>query len=587
MSLILFLAVSGIVLALAYRWYGRILARFLELNDIAPTPAHTQRDGIDYEPARRSWLLPQHFSAIAAAGPIVGPILAGTYFGWFPAWIWIIFGAIFIGGVHDLMTLVASVRHGAKSIAEVVKRYMNQRSYLLFLGFIWISLVYVIIAFADVTAGTFVQKASVADAAAPGPAVATSSLLYLGLAVVMGVCMRRFKLGEGKAKLIFLPLVIAAIVVGPMLPLDLGALTGVARPQLLWDHVLLIYCFFAALSPLWLLMQPRGALGGYFLYVIVIVGVLGAIVGGISGQTNIVSPAFSGADLFGFTGPNNTIPPLLPVLFITIACGACSGFHSIVASGTTSKQLDRETDAKPVAYGSMLLESFLACLSLATVMILAKPTGRPDLTYADGIGIFMNQATFGLVSIEIARQFGLLCFATFVFDTLDACTRLARYVLMELTGWTGRAGMIGTTLVTLALPAIVVSLPPAVVAGQPIPIWRAFWNLFGSSNQLLAALALLGVTVWLHQKGKSVWFTLGPTIFMLGMTLWSLLLSVRTHLARLETGGAAALHHIEFAVVLVLLVMSVWLVVEAILIARNRTPPAPLVPTAPSPAPAG
>ena len=575
MSLILFLAVSGVVLALAYRWYGRLLARFLELDGTVRTPAHTRRDGLDYEPARTSWLLPQHFSAIAAAGPIVGPILAATYFGWLPAWLWIIFGAIFIGGVHDMMTLVASVRHDAKSIAEVVRRYMNRRSYVLFLAFIWISLVYVIIAFADVTAGTFVQKASVADAAAPGPAVATSSILYLGLAIVMGLCMRRFGLGEGKAQLIFLPLVLVAIVAGPYLPFDLGAVTGSARPQLLWDYLLLGYCFLAALSPVWLLMQPRGALGGYFLYVIVVVGVVGVVVGGLSGNVSIVAPAVSQADLFGFTG---AIPPLLPVLFITIACGACSGFHSIVASGTTSKQLNRETDARAVGYGGMLLESFLACLSLATVMILAKPTGRPDLTYADGVAIFMNQATFGLISVEVARQFGLLCFATFVFDTLDACTRLARYVLMELTGWTSRRGMVLATGLTLLLPALVVSLPPAVVGGQPLPVWRAFWNLFGTSNQLLAALALLGVTVWLHRRGRPVWITLGPTIFMLVMTLWSLLISVQTHLGRVRTGTAAAVHHVEFSVVVLLSAMAVWLVVEAFLLARQRPPAAPLVP---------
>jgi len=579
MSLILFLAVSGIVLAVAYRWYGRILSNYLGLDPKVATPAHTKRDGLDFEPASRWWLLPQHFSAIAAAGPIVGPILAGTYFGWLPAWIWIIVGAIFIGGVHDLMTLVASVRHDAKSIAEVVKRYMNRRSYLLFLAFIWISLVYVIIAFTDVTAGTFVQKASSADAAAPGPAVATSSLLYLGLAIIMGLCMRKFNLGGGKAQLIFLPLVVLAIIAGPMFPLDLAGLTGSARPQVLWDHLLLIYCFFAALSPLWLLMQPRGALGGYFLYVIVIVGVVGVVVGGLSGNLTIAAPAVSTANLFTFNG---TTPPLLPVLFITIACGACSGFHSIVASGTTSKQLDKETDARPVAYGGMLLESFLACLSLATVMILAKPTGRPDITYADGIAAFMNQATFGLISIDMARQFGLLCFATFVFDTLDACTRLARYVLMELTGWTGKAGMIGATLLTLALPAVVVSLPPALVGGQEIPIWRAFWNLFGISNQLLAALALLGVTVWLHQKGKSLWFTLGPTIFMLIVTMWSLMITGQIHLGRLRAGNVAALHHIEFLVAVALFVMSVWIVVEAILLARGRSrpPSAPLVPAA-------
>jgi carbon starvation protein len=576
MSLILFLAVSAIVLAWAYRWYGRILARYLDLDPAVRTPAHTQRDGLDFEPASKSWLLPQHFSAIAAAGPIVGPILAGTYFGWLPSWLWIIFGAIFVGGVHDLMTLVASVRHGAKSIAEVVRRYMNRRSYLLFLAFIWISLVYVIIAFADVTAGTFVQKASVADGDAPGPAVATSSILYLGLAIVMGLCMRRFKLGEGKAQLIFLPLVLGAIVAGPYLPLDLAALTGTARPQLTWDYILLVYCFFAALSPVWLLMQPRGALGGYFLYVIVIVGVVGVVVGGLKGDLTIAAPAVSNAHLFSFNGAT---PPLLPVLFITIACGACSGFHSIVASGTTSKQLDRETDAKPVGYGGMLLESFLACLSLATVMILAKPTGRPDLTYADGVAVFMNQATFGLISIDVARQFGLLCFATFVFDTLDACTRLARYVLMELTGWTGRIGNIAATAATLSLPAIAVSLPPAVVAGQPIPLWRAFWNLFGTSNQLLAALALLGVTVWLRQRQRSVLITLVPTVFMLGMTLWSLGLSAQQHLGRLKAGNAAVVQHVEFGVVVVLSAMAIWLIVEAILLARNRPPETPpLVP---------
>lgn len=577
MSLIVFLAVSGIILALAYRWYGRILANYLQLDPTRKTPAHEMRDGIDYEPAKTSWLLPQHFSAIAAAGPVVGPILAGTYFGWLPSWLWLIFGAIFIGGVHDLMTLVASVRHGGKSIAEVVRRYMNRRSYLLFLAFIWISLIYVIIAFADVTAGTFVQKASVADGDAPGPAVASSSIIYLGLAIVMGLCMRKFKLGEGKAQLIFLPLVVLAIIVGPQIPFDLAALTGTSRPQMMWDHILLIYCFFAALSPMWLLMQPRGALGGYFLYVIVIVGVVGVVVGGLSGKLDIVYPAVSSANLFEYNG---TVPPMLPVLFITIACGACSGFHSIVASGTTSKQLNRETDAKPVAYGAMLLESFLACLSLATVMILAKPTGRPDLTYADGIAVFMNHATFGLISTDIARQFGLLCFATFVFDTLDACTRLARYVLMELTGWTSKAGMIGATALTLALPAIVVSLPPAVVNGAPIPLWRAFWNLFGTSNQLLAALALLGVTVWLSQKkGRSVWITLGPTILMLIMTLWSLGLTAQQHLARLKAGGAAVVQHVEFIVVIVLSIMAIWLIVEAILLAKNRPqPPAPLVP---------
>jgi carbon starvation protein len=391
----------------------------------------------------------------------------------------------------------------------------------------------------------------------------------------MGVCLRYTKLGEKRAQLIFLPLVVLAIIAGPHIPLNLGELTGVARPQVLWDWILLGYCFFAAMSPMWLLMQPRGALGGYFLYVVILLSVVGIVIGGVSGELSIAAPAVTSGSFFRFEG---STAPMLPFLFITIACGACSGFHSIVASGTTSKQLDRETDAKPVAYGGMLLESFFACISLATVMILAKPTGRPDLTYADGLAIFTSHATFGLIPVDIARQFGLLCFATFVFDTLDACTRLARYVLMEITGWKGRSGVVAATALTLVLPLIVVSLPPAELAGQQIPIWRVFWNLFGSSNQLLAALALLGVTVWLRHRRKSVWITLIPTAFMLVMTVWSLGATLSIHLERMRLHTAATVHHFEFGVAILLLVMAIWLVVEAVLLTRDKPPTTPLEP---------
>ena len=575
MSLLLFLIVSALVLGLAYRWMGRYLANYFHLDASAPVPSHTQRDGLDFEPARASYLLPQHFSAIAAAGPIVGPILAAPLFGWLPAWIWIIVGAILIGGVHDFATLVASVRHNARSIAEVVRCHMNRRSYLLFLAFIWVSLIYVIIAFADVTAGTFVQKAVAGGADAPGAAVTTSSIFYLLLAVVMGLVVRYTKLGENRAKAFFLPLVLGAILIGPSLPFDLGALTGAARPQMLWGFVLLAYCFFAALAPVWLLLQPRGALGGYFLYVIMIVGVLGIVIGSLNGSLSIQAPAFGTADLFTFSGGKQ---PLLPMLFITIACGACSGFHSIVASGTTAKQLATEADARPVAYGGMLLESFLACLSLATVMILAKPTGRPDLTYADGIAVFMNQASFGTISVGVARQFGLLCFATFVFDTLDACTRLARYVFMEFTGWKSRPALYGATLVSVAVPALVLAMPPAVVDGAAVPLWRVFWNLFGSSNQLLAALALLGVTVWLARRGRTPWLTLGPTIFMLVMTIWSLGLTLWQRGALLQAGAAQPAHRMEFGVAAVLVAMALWLVVEAVLLVWRPAPPPGPVP---------
>lgn len=566
MQLILFLVVSAVILTLAYRWVGRFLARFFALDPKVVTPAHELRDGMDYEPAKAPYLLSQHFSAIAAAGPIVGPILAGMWFGWLPTYLWIIIGCIFVGGIHDFTTLLASVRHKSRSIAEVVSRYMNRRSYLLFLFFIWISLIYVIIAFTDVTAGTFVKAAATADGTAPGPAVASSSMMYLLLAVLMGLSIRFLKMTPGRAKLLFLPLVIVAILAGPIIPFDISQIFGTTNPQVTWDYILLGYCFLASIAPIWLLLQPRGDLGGYFLYIIIVVGVVGIFVGGLSGDLTIQAPAVSNAEWFSF---KDGLAPIFPILFITVACGACSGFHSIVASGTTSKQLDCELDAKPVAFGGMLLEGFFACLSLATVMILVKPAGSPDGIFAGGVAQFIHHGTFGLIPVDKAMQFGLLCFATFVFDTLDACTRLARYVLMELTGWKGRQGMMLATVLTLALPVLVLSLPPAELAGNKLPLWRVFWGLFGSSNQLLAALALTAVTVWVAHTGRRYWLTLTPALFMFAMTLWSLSLNLLQHTKRMDAGNVATLHHVEFGVGIVLIIMAVWLLVEACLVLRQ------------------
>ncbi len=577
MQLVLFFVISALLLAFAYRHMGRFLLRAADIDpaDPAPTPAHAQRDGRDYEPARWSWLLPQHFSAIAAAGPVVGPILAATWFGWLPAWLWIIVGAIFIGGVHDFFTLVASVRHAGKSIAEVVRRHMNRRCHLLFLTFVWVSLVYVIVAFADVTAGAFSALGTAPDGAdAPGPAVATSSLLYLGLALIMGWTLRTTRLGEGRAQLIFLPLVLLAILAGPLLPFDLAAwLPEGVRPATAWNVILLGYCFLAALAPLWLLMQPRGALGGYFLYVVTVAGVLGVLVGGLSGQLDLLAPAWTDVRLFT---AGDGAPAIFPTLFITIACGACSGFHAIVASGTTSRQLDRLGDARPVAYGAMLLEAFFACISLAAVMILAQPSGRPDAIFANGVALFLHHASFGLLPVKVAHGFALLCFATFIFDTLDACTRLARYVLMELLGWAGTARALLATGVTLAGPLALALLPAAEVNGQSVPLWRVFWGLFGASNQLLAALTLLGLSVWLHRRGRFAWLTLGPAIVMLLVSIWSLVLMLQVHATRLAAEAPAALvHHIEAGVAALLIGLASWLTIEAALLARGLRSDAP------------
>ncbi|MCX7962938.1 MAG: hypothetical protein N2644_00425 [Candidatus Sumerlaea chitinivorans] len=576
MEIVIFFVISFLLLWGAYILVGGWLSRLFGLDPSRKTPAHAMRDGLDYEPARASYLLPQHFSAIAAAGPIVGPILAALYFGWGPAWLWIIFGSILIGGIHDFTALVASIRHRGRSIAEVVRSYMTPRAYILFLIFVWCALVYVIIAFTDVTAGTFVQAASKEGAEAPGPAVATSSTIYLLLAVLMGLVLRFTRIGPIAAKMIFLPLVGVAIAIGPHLPLDLSRLWANANIQQIWGYVLLAYCFVAALVPVWLLLQPRGELGGYFLYIVMFAGVTGAIVGAVQGDFTIQTPMFKG---WSAALPAGGALPLVPMLFITVACGACSGFHSIVASGTTSKQLDRETDAKPVAYGGMLLEGFFACLSLVTVMVLApgQTSQNPNWIYAYGIADFSARLIAPLLPasvnpFDVLFQFALLCFATFVFDTLDACTRLARYVLMELMGWTTRRQALIATALCLVVPVIAVALPRIEINGKAQPLWQVFWSIFGSSNQLLAALTLLGVTVWLARRRMAYWLTLIPAVFMMLATLWSLLLLLGPYLALWREGKPIALiQHLQCIIVVSLIGLALWLVVEAFLTWKEIT----------------
>ena len=270
MSLLAILVPSAVVLAVAYRLYGAVLARLFRLDDAAPTPAVTLRDDVDYEPVAPQLLMGQHFSAIAAAGPIVGPILAGVAFGWLPALVWILLGSIFIGGVHDFSSLVASVRHQARSIAEVVREHMSRRSYLLFLAFVWIALIYIVVAFTDITASSFVGRQALENGeTVSGGGIATSSLLYLVLPIVMGLCMRYLAMPLWLATAVFLPLVGVAIGVGQSIPFDLGRTLGTSDlvAQKAWGVALLVYCVGAAMVPMWMLLQPRGHLGGCFLYV--------------------------------------------------------------------------------------------------------------------------------------------------------------------------------------------------------------------------------------------------------------------------------------------------------------------------------
>ncbi len=301
------------------------------------------------------------------------------------------------------------------------------------------------------------------------------------------------------------------------MPLKLPVLFGPSL-RTTWDVILLGYCFIAAVIPVWLLLQPRGYLGGFFLSLTVGLSFIGIIIGSFTQHLLIQYPAFK-----GWANPQGL--PIFPLLFTTVACGACSGFHSIVASGTTSKQLSRETDAKLVGYGGMLLESFVAIIALGTLLLLnqaeAQKLQDPNQIFASGIATFLNSLG---VNRAFAFNFALLAFATFVYDTLDVATRLGRYVFQELTNWRGRLSSYGATLATLILPFVFVSRQITDAQGNAIPAWKIFWMVFGSSNQLLAALVLLGISVWLFKNKMKYRFVLWPSFFMLFIAILSLYL---------------------------------------------------------------
>ncbi|MBI3020567.1 MAG: carbon starvation protein A [Candidatus Omnitrophica bacterium] len=546
---------AGALFVLGYLVYGGLLARWFGLSPSRTTPACSLNDGVDYVPAKAPLLLGQHFSAIAAAGPIVGPILGALWFGWLPALLWIVAGAILFGAVHDFSALVSSIRHRARSIVELVHEYLGARAHLLFMAFVWLSLIYVIIAFTDLTSSSFVEPTY-------GGGVAASSSLYLVAAVAMGICLYKWRMPLWLATVVFLPIVGLIIWGGQLIPLVIPGAWPV-RPQLVWNGVILGYCVLASIVPLWLLLQPRGYLGGFFLYVTLAAGVIGLFLGG----DRIQYPAF-----LGWTSQRGL--PLFPMLFVTVACGACSGFHGIVSSGTTSKQIASEPDCRIVGYGGMLLEGLVAVVALATVMLLAPhdPAVQqsPDRIYANGLAHFVER--FG-VNREFARSFALLAFATFIYDTLDVATRLGRYVFQELTRWKGRWGGIGATLATLLLPALSVSWTVRDPAGNIVPAWKVFWTLFGTSNQLLAALTLLTITVWLKRTKRPWLVSALPAAFMLAMTLWSLALTVQPWLMGLVS-GQPSLNWIAL-IALILMVLAVLVILEAFKAFSDLTNPSP------------
>ncbi len=497
MSSGIFLLILSVLLFLAgYLFYGRFLAKKFGLDNTRKTPAHTMNDGIDYVPARPAVLLGHHFASIAGAAPIVGPITAAV-FGWGPVYLWIVVGGIFMGAVHDFSALIASVRHKAQSIGQVIEEQVGPFGKKLFLIFAWAALILVLAAFLVIVAQTFADR----------PEVAAASSLFILLALIFGMSIYRWKVNLLIGTLVGIILLFLCIYLGMLFPLHLSMNA--------WIWILMVYIFAAAVAPVWVLLQPRDYLNSFILYILL----FGALLGILAANPKIKLDIYSGF--------SQDIGYLFPILFVTVACGAISGFHSLVASGTTAKQLDKESHARAIGYGAMLIESLLAVIALMTAAVLSRqefhhfmsPSGSgPVILFANGIGNFLTK--LGL-PLETGISFAALTVSAFALTSLDTAARLARFSFQEF--FLSKGSTKGQKLLTDRFFATLAS----VAAGGALALsgrWKAIWPLFGSANQLLAALALLAVTIWLRNKKTSNWFVRWPMYFMYIMTNCALLL---------------------------------------------------------------
>ncbi len=496
MNAIVLILFSVVIFLIAYATYGKYLVEKWGIDASIKTPAHRLNDGVDYVPAKAPVLLGHHFSSIAGAGPIVGPI-AAAIFGWLPAMLWIIIGSIFFGGVHDMGALFASVRHDGKSLGEVIGVNIGTKGKKLFAIFAWLTLLLVIAAFTNIVANTF----------AAVPAAATASLLFIILAVGFGYFVYSKGVSLTIGSVIGVALLILCIYLGQLFPILLGKNT--------WMVILLGYIFVASVTPVWILLQPRDYLNSFLLYAMLLGGVIGIIIM----RPTLQTPAVTGFFVNG--------QYLFPMLFVTIACGAVSGFHALVGSGTTSKQIDSEKDIKLIGYGSMLIEGVLATIAIITATYLGADkfadllaNGGPVNVFSDGLGTFMT--SFGL-PLAIGKSFTALAISAFALTSLDTATRLARFIFQEMFDTKGEASVMTNRYVSTGI---------TVVLGGALAFrgWTQIWPLFGSANQLLAALALLSLAVWLKKSGRPYKMALYPMIFMFAVTLTALVLLIKANL---------------------------------------------------------
>ena len=558
MTALLIIIAAIALLVIGYIVYGSWLAKQWGIDPTRKTPANEKTDGVDYVPAKPAVLMGHHFSSIAGAGPINGPIQAAV-FGWVPVFLWCVVGGIFFGGLQDFGSLFASVRNEGKSVGEIIKQSMGTKAKKLFIIFALLVLILVIASFVNVVAGTFFSAAgSFGFVTNPNGNQTTAmiSLLFIVLAIVYGIL-------TNKCGLKTLPATIIGIV-GIVLVTIIGLKVGFAMSRTAWIIFIGIYIAVASLVPVWILLQPRDYLSSFLLYAMIALALVGIVSSPITGNATFTIPAF--------TGWKTGLGTMFPALFITVACGACSGFHSLISTGTSSKQLDNEKNAKAIGYGSMLIESALGIISLIAVgMVFEKYKaggfGSPSAAFGAGLATLFGAEGSGAYNTIYALL--TLAVSVFALTSLDTGTRLSRFMFSELFLKDGEATWKDATGIRKVLAHPLFGTTLMVVIGCVLGGLKlsAIWGLFGAANQLLAGIALMAVAAWLGNAGKNNKMFFIPMIFMLAATLTSLILTIVKKIGAMAAGAEGAFfwgNWFQLIFAIAMAVLAVILVIEGI-----------------------
>jgi carbon starvation protein len=550
MSGIVILLIAIVVLVVGYVTYGSWLAKKWGIDSNKKTPAHELRDGNDYVPAKAPVLLGHHFSSIAGAGPINGPIQAAV-FGWVPVLLWILIGGIFFGAVQDFSSLFASIRHKGQSIGIVIANNMGKRAKRLFIVFSYLTLLLVVAAFASIVAGTFNGFAADGAKIPTNGIAATISVLFILIAIVFGFFVYRRNAPLWLSTIIGVAAIVGIIIVGLKVPIYL--------PMNTWLTIIGIYIVIASVTPVWILLQPRDYLSSFLLYGMMLAAFIGIF------ATN---PTMNLQPVYGFAGINGN-SFLFPILFITVACGAISGFHSLVGSGTTAKQLDNEKDAKVIGYGGMLIECALAVISLIAVGYLSTSdkiaTGTPTQIFARGLATMINTLGGGEQAFNAIYALIILSVSAFALTSLDTATRLARYMFAEFFLDEGETHENVTGIKkTLTNPWVGTIITVGLGIYLAVGGYAKIWPLFGAANQLLAGLALMAVASWLGNIGKNNKMFYIPMIFMLVATITSLCITFYQRVKAISGGAADSGNILQTVFSALLVILSVTLIIEGI-----------------------